>query len=39
MKASIRIEFLVGETTIYRKLIPLNIEFSDFKMIKEKAKP
>jgi hypothetical protein len=38
MKASIRVEFLVGETTVYRVLLPLNIEFSDFKMIKAKVK-
>jgi len=37
MRASIRIEFIVGETTVFRKVIYLPISFDNFK-VKEKKK-
>jgi len=37
MRASIRVQFLVGETVIYQKALRLPISFDNFKFLKEKV--
>jgi hypothetical protein len=35
MKVRIKLELIIGETTVQRTIIPLNIQFENFKMVKK----